>query len=54
VVDYLKQAQITMSGAQVEATLKELFPKGTEGVELGTIVEAIIDRIHRQNPSGSG
>jgi hypothetical protein len=53
VIDYLKQAQITMSAAQVETTLKELFPEGTEGIELGTVVEAIIDRIHRQNPSGS-
>jgi hypothetical protein len=53
VIHCLEQVKITMTSAQIEATLKELFPQGTEGIELGTIVEAIIDRIHRQNSSGS-
>ena len=38
---------------QVEAALKELFPEGTDGIDLGTIVEAIIERRRRQNSSGS-
>lgn len=53
VIHCLEQVKITMTSAQVEATLKELFPDGTEGIDLGTIVEAIIDRVHRQNSSGS-
>jgi hypothetical protein len=53
VTDLLAQVKITMTNAQVEAILKELFPKGTEGIDLGIIVDAIIDRTHRQNPAGS-
>lgn len=53
VIHYLEQARITMTPAQVEAILKELFPEGTEGRDTGSIVEAIIDRIHRQNSSGN-
>ena len=54
VIHCLEQVKITMTSAQVEATLKELFPEGTEGKDTGTVVEAIIDRVHRQNSSGSG
>lgn len=53
VIHCLEQVKIIMTSAQVEATLKELFPDGTEGIDLGTVVEAIIDRVHRQNSSGS-
>ena len=53
VIDLLGQVKITMTSAQVEAVLKELFPEGTEGIDIATIVEAIIDRIHRQNSPGS-
>lgn len=49
----LEQVKVSMTTAQVEATLKELFPAGTEGIELGTIVEAIIERRRCQNSSGS-
>ena len=53
VIDFLDKVKITMTTAQVEAVVKEEFPKGTEGKDTGTIVNAIIDRIHRQNSSGS-
>ena len=34
-----------MTPAQVEAVLKEEFPEGTEGIDTGTIVNAIIERL---------
>ena len=49
----LEQVKVSMTTAQVEATLKELFPEGTDGIDLGTVVEAIIERRRRQNSSGS-
>jgi hypothetical protein len=53
VIHCLEQVKITMTSAQVETALKELFPEGTEDIDLGTIVEAIIERRRRQNSSGS-
>ena len=53
VIDILEQVKITMTTAQVEAVVKELFPEGTDGIDPGTIVEAIIERRRRQNASGS-
>jgi hypothetical protein len=53
VAHYLEQAKITMTAAQVEATLKELFPEGTEDKDTGFIVNAIIERFRGQNSSGS-
>ncbi|HEY7328071.1 MAG TPA: hypothetical protein VH592_10545 [Gemmataceae bacterium] len=53
VIHCLEQVKITMTSAQVETTLKELFPEGTDGIDLGSIVEAIIERRRRQNSSGS-
>ena len=53
VIDYLQQANITMTMAQVDTILKELFPNGTDGIDIAAIVEAIIERTHRQNRPGS-
>lgn len=54
VIEFLGQVKITMTTAQVEAVVKEEFPKGTDGIEVGTVIEAIIEHRRRQNASGSG
>lgn len=53
VIDYLAKAQIIMTAAQVEAFVKEEWPN-RGGIDTESIVNAIIDCIHRQNSSGSG
>jgi len=52
-IDGLSALGINASVAQVEPVVKELFPQGTDGVDLGEIIRAVFVRIRRQNPPGS-
>lgn len=47
----LQQVKITTTSAQVEAIVNELYPKGIDGIDPGKVIEAIIERRGRQNPS---
>lgn len=49
-IDGLAALNVTVTVAQVEPLLKELFPNGTDGVDIGEVVRAVFLRIHRQNP----
>ena len=51
-IDLLAQVKITVTAAQVEAVVKEKFPKGTDGIDPGTVLQEIIERFQRQNPPG--
>ena len=45
----LAQAKIVVTAAQVEAVSKELFPKGIDGIDIGTVLHEIIKRFKCQN-----
>lgn len=49
VIDGLASLNVTVTVAQVESLLKELFPDGTAGIEPGEIIRDIFLRIQRQN-----
>ena len=48
-IDGLASLNVTMTVAQVEPLLKELFPNGTDGVDPGEVIRAVFLRIQRQN-----
>jgi Prophage CP4-57 regulatory protein (AlpA) len=52
-IDGLAALNVTASVAQVEPLVKELFPNGTDGVELGEVIRAVFLRIQSQNPGDS-
>lgn len=51
-LDLLAQVKIVVSAAQVEAAVKEEYPKGTDGIDASAVVEALIKRFGRQNTPG--
>jgi len=51
-IDGLEALKVTISVAQLEPILKELFPNGTEGLIVGEVIRAVFLRIQRQNSSG--
>lgn len=52
-LDGLEALGVTATVSQVEPVVKELFPSGTDGVDLGEVIRAVFLRIHRQNPPGN-
>jgi hypothetical protein len=49
-IDGLAALNVTVSVAQVEPLVNELFPNGTDGVDPGEVIRAVFLRIQRQNP----
>lgn len=49
-IDGLAALNVTASVAQVEPLVKELFPNGTDGLDLGEVIRAVFLRIRCQNP----
>lgn len=49
-IDGLAALNVTVTVAQVEPLVKELFPGGTDGVDPGEVIRAVFLRIQRQNP----
>ena len=47
----LQQVKITMTAAQVETVVNELYPKGIDGIDPATVIAEIIGRSRRQNPA---
>jgi hypothetical protein len=48
----LRQVKVTATVAQVERVVKELFPEGTEGIDLGVVFKAVQERLRCKNSSG--
>lgn len=49
IMDGLAALNVTASAAQVETLLKELFPDGIEGLDLGEVIRSVFLQIQRQN-----
>jgi hypothetical protein len=49
-IDGLAALNLTATAGQIEPLLKELFPSGIDGVDLGEVIRAVFLRIQRQNP----
>lgn len=49
-IDGLAALNVTVTVAQVEPLVKELFPSGTDGVDPGEVIRAVFLRIQRENP----
>jgi len=49
-IDGLAALNVSVTVAQVEPLVKELFPNGTDGVDPGEVIRAVFLRIQRQNP----
>lgn len=49
VIDGLAALNVTATVSQVEPLLAELFPNGTDGVDVGEVIRAVFLRIQRQN-----
>jgi len=52
-IDFLEEAKITMTTAEVETIVKEAFPEGTDNTAFDTIIEAILERRRRPKASCS-
>ncbi len=52
-IDGLGQLGVIATVAQLEPIVKEIYPKGTDGVDPGEVIRAVFLRIRRQNSSGS-
>ena len=52
-IDYLEEAKITMTTAEVETMLTEEFPEGTDNTAFDAIIEKILERRRHKKPSGS-
>ena len=52
-IDHLENLNLTVTVAQVEPVVKELYPNGTAGIDLGVLIGAVYQRIQRNNPGGS-
>lgn len=48
-LDGLAALNVTSTADQVEPILKELYPEGTEGIDLGEVIRSVFLRIQRQN-----
>jgi len=49
-IDLLAQVKITVTTAQVEAAVRQEFPQGTDGIDSGMVLTALIARFRSQNP----
>jgi len=49
-IDGLAALNVSVTVAEVEPLMKELFPSGTDGVDPGEVIRAFFLRIQRQNP----
>jgi hypothetical protein len=52
-IDGLGALGVNVTVAQVEPVVNELFPTGTDYIDLGEIIRAVFLRIRRSNTSGS-
>jgi hypothetical protein len=50
-VDLLAGANVTASVAVVQEIVGREFPNGIQGIDLGTVVKAVLSRINARNPS---
>ncbi len=52
-IEGLKSLGLIATAGQVDAVVKELYPKGTAGTGQGEVIRAVFLRIRRQDSSGS-
>ncbi len=52
-MEHLTLARVTVARAQVEVIVKAIYPGGIKGIDLGTVVRKVIDRLRCQNSTGS-
>jgi hypothetical protein len=52
-IDGLTALGLTVTTAHVEPVVRELYPNGTEGIDLGKIIGAVFRRLRRQDSSGN-
>lgn len=48
-IDLLEQVNITVTAAQVEAAVRQEYPKGTDGIGTETVLTTLIGRFQRNN-----
>ena len=51
-IDGLAALNVSVTVAEVEPLVKELFPSGTDGIDPGGVIRAVFLRIQRQHPGG--
>lgn len=52
-IDSLTTLGLTVTTAQVDSAVNEIFPQGTTGIDPGEVIKAVFLRLRRQNPGDS-